>query len=83
MTSGSAGYDLHSSEETLIAPHSRQLTATGFAISVPTGTYGRIAPRSGMSVKYSIDVGAAVIDEDYTGEVKVLLINHSDKDYQI
>ena len=36
-----------------------------------------------MSVKYSIDGGAGVIDEDYTGEVKVLLINHSDKEYQI
>ena len=36
-----------------------------------------------MSVKHSIDVGAGVIDEDYTGEVKVLLINHSDKQYYI
>ena len=36
-----------------------------------------------MSVKHSIDVGAGVIDEDDTGEGKVLLINHSDKDYQI
>ena len=36
-----------------------------------------------MLVKHSIDVGAGVIDEDYTGEVKVLLINHSDKEYQI
>ena len=57
--------------------------ATGIAITVPAGTYGRIAPRSGMSVKHSIDVGAGVIDEDYTGEVKVLLINHSDKQYHI
>ena len=36
-----------------------------------------------MSVKHSIDIGAAVINEDYTGEVKVLLIYHSDKEYQI
>ena len=66
MTSGSAGYDLNSSKETVIAPHSRQLVATGIAIAVPAGTYGQIAPRSGMSVKHSIDVGAGVIDEDYT-----------------
>ena len=79
MTSGFAGYDLHSSEETVIAPYSRQLVATGIAITVPAGTYGRIAPRLGMSVKLSIDVGAGVIDEDYTGEVKVLLIYHTDK----
>ena len=83
MTSGSAGYDLHSSKETVIAPYCRQLVATGIAITVPAGTYGQIAPRSGMSVKHSIDVGVGVIDEDYTGEVKVLLINHSDKEYQI
>ena len=83
VTSRSAGYDLHSSEETVIAPHSRQLGATGIAITVPAGTYGRIAPRSGMSVKLSIDVGSGVIDEDYTGEVKLLLINHSDKQYHI
>ena len=44
MTSRSAGYDLHSSEETIIIPHSRQLVATGIAITVPAGTYGRIAP---------------------------------------
>ena len=83
VTSGSAGYDLHSSEETVIAPYSRQLVATGIAITAPVGTYGRIAPRSGMSVKHSIDVGAGVIDEDYTREVKVLLINHSDIQYHI
>ena len=83
MTSGSAGYDLHSSEETVIAPHCGQLVATGIAITVPAGTYGRITPRSGMSVKHSIDVGAGVINEDYTGEVKVLLINHYDKQYHI
>ena len=40
MTSGSAGYDLHSSENTFIAPHSKRLVPTGIAITVPTGTYG-------------------------------------------
>ena len=83
MTLGSAGYDLHSSEETVIASHSRQLVATGIAITVPAGTYARIAPCSRMSAKHSIDVGAGVMDGDYTGEVKVLLINHSDKEYQV
>ena len=83
MTSGSAGYDLHSSEESIIVPHSIQLVATGIAITVRAGTNGRIASQSGMSVKHSIDVVAGVMDKDYTGEVKVLLINHSGKEYQI
>ena len=83
IISGSAGYDLHTTEETIISPHSRKLVATGIAITVPAGTYGRIAPRSRMSVKYSIEVGVGVIDEDYSREVKVLFINHSNKEYQI
>ena len=79
MTSGSAGRDLHCSEETVIAPHNRKLVATWTAITIPAGTYRRIAPLSGMLVKYSIDVGVGVIDENYIAEVEVLLINHSDK----
>ena len=39
----------------------------------PDGVYGRVAPRSGLAVKHCINVGAGVIDPDYTGEVKVVL----------
>jgi dUTP pyrophosphatase len=44
------------------------LISTGIAMAIPTGNYGRIAPRSGLAVKNFIDVGAGVIDEDYRGE---------------
>ena len=44
---------------------------------------GRIAPRSGLASKHFIDTGAGVIDADYRGEVKVLLFNHSDVDFEI
>jgi len=47
----------------------------GLAVAVPEGTYGRIAPRSGLATK-SITVDEGVIDADYRGEVKVLLVNH-------
>jgi len=50
---------------------------------VPNGNYGRIAPRSGLALKNFIDVGAGVIDQDYRGEVAVLLFNHSEIDFQI
>jgi dUTPase len=41
------------------------LVSTGIALAIPSGCYGRIAPRSGLAVKSSIDVGAGVIDPDY------------------
>jgi dUTP pyrophosphatase len=77
-TWGAAGFDLYANETTSIPPHGRALVNTGIAIALPEGTYGRIAPRSGLAVKYSIDTGAGVIDEDYRGVVKILLVNHSD-----
>ena len=43
--------------------------------------YMRIAPRSGLTVKNSIDVGAGVIDFDYRGEIKVVLINNGIEDF--
>lgn len=56
---------------------------TDLAIAVPEGTYGRVAPRSGLSVNYGICVGAGVIDADYRGNVQVLLFNHSDEDFEV
>jgi dUTP pyrophosphatase len=44
---------------------------------------GRVAPRSGLAAKHSIDTGAGVIDADYRGEVKVILFNFSDTDFAI
>ena len=78
-----AGYDLHALVETTIPRRGSDLVSTGLAFSIPIGNYGRIAPRSGLAVNHSIDVGAGVIDADYHREVKVLLFNHSDVDFEI
>lgn len=48
-----------------------------------TCTDGRIAPRSGLASKHFIDTGAGVIDADYRGQVKVLLFNHAEADFEI
>ncbi|AIA22372.1 dUTPase [California sea lion adenovirus 1] len=75
-TSGSAGLDLFSHETFVIPAGIRALVDTGISITCPAGCYGRIAPRSGLACA-GIDVGAGVIDPDYTGPIKVLLINNS------
>lgn len=75
-TDGSAGYDLFSSDAVTIGPGDLVCVPTGIAIRVPPGTYGRIAPRSGVTVKHNVHVGAGVIDADYTGEIRVVLCNN-------
>ena len=74
-TPGAAGYDLYSTDGFIIMPGHRVVVTTGVAIELPSGTYGRIAPRSGLAVKHGVDVLAGVVDPDYTGEIKVVLVN--------
>lgn len=77
----SAGYDLYSCEDGIIGAKQRKIINTGIKIEIPTGLYGRIAPRSGLALKYGIDVFAGVIDSDYRGEIKCILYNSGDDDY--
>lgn len=71
-----AGYDLSSIETIIINPQSWSLISTGLKVMLPQNTYGRIAPRSGLSCK-GTNVGAGVIDKGYHGIIKVLVFNHS------
>ena len=82
-TEFAAGYDLYSAEEITLNAKTRQAISTEIAILVPSGTYGRIAPRSGLALKHSIDIGAGVGDEDYRGPIKVILINHGKDDFKV
>ena len=78
-----AGYDLYASEEVILPPSSRKLIDTGIAIAMKgQKLYARIAPRSGLSVK-GLDIGAGVIDADYRGSVRILLINNSSQHFKI
>jgi len=70
-----AGHDLYANESKTIPARGQEVVRTGISITAPRGTYGRIAPRSGMAVKHQIAVNAGVIDSDYTGEIKVVLAN--------
>ena len=69
-----AGYDIRAYEDYDIYANSYTLISTGLKIQLPTGTYGRLASRSGLALK-NIEVGAGVVDSNYRGEVKVLLRN--------
>jgi len=79
----SSGHDLYALEDVLIQARGQKLIGTGIAIGILQGTYARIASRSGLAYKESIGIGRGVIDADYTGEVKVIMINHGKKGYHI
>jgi dUTP pyrophosphatase len=71
----SAGLDLYAIQDTNIIPFSNNLVSTGISVLIPVGYYGRIAPRSGVSVKTGLLVNAGVIDSDYRGEIKIVFQN--------
>jgi len=70
-----AGLDLVAPTSGAIEPGDRLLIPLDIAIQLPAGTFGHILPRSGLALKKGIHVGAGVIDEDYRGNVGVLLFN--------
>jgi dUTP pyrophosphatase len=76
-TPGSAGLDLVAAVDAVVPPNGAWLAVeTGIAIQFPAIMYARVAPRSGLAFKHGIQVGAGVIDSDYTGSIKVILFNH-------
>ncbi|XP_042220052.1 LOW QUALITY PROTEIN: deoxyuridine 5'-triphosphate nucleotidohydrolase, mitochondrial-like [Homarus americanus] len=56
---------------------------TDIQVELPEDCYGRVAPRSGLSWKNHIDIGAGVIDRDYRGNVGVVLFNHAKTDFEV
>lgn len=78
-----AGYDLRSAYDYTVPGRGKQLVMTDIQVQVPEGCYGRVAPRSGLAVKNFIDVGAGVVDEDYRGNVGVVLFNHSEAEFEV
>ncbi len=75
---GDAGVDLRASEDTVLAPGGgRALVATGIAVAIPRGYAGFVQPRSGLALKHGVTClnTPGLIDADYRGELKVLLVN--------
>lgn len=86
-TLASAGVDLRSNlaESIVIKPLERLLVPTGLFIELPIGYEAQVRPRSGLAIKKGITVlnSPGTIDADYRGEIKVILINLSNKDFVI
>ena len=78
-----AGFDLHAASDCLIHSHDKALIFTDISMSLPPGSYGRIAPRSGLALNNFIQIGGGVIDNDYRGNVGVLIFNHGHSDFQV
>ena len=76
----SAGLDLYTNEDGVLKPGDRKLISTGVSCEFPSNTYGRIAPRSSLALK-GLEIGAGVIDGDYTGIIKILMINNGKNNY--
>lgn len=66
-----------------VEPMARVAIPTGWAVMLPKGTYGRVAPRGGLAVKQGIDTLAGVIDRDYRGEIIACLVNLGNEDVQL
>jgi dUTP pyrophosphatase len=86
-TVGSAGMDLHAhlTSSVILKPMERVAISTGICIELPTGYEAQIRPRSGLAINHGITVlnSPGTVDADFRGEVKVILINLSQEDFEI
>ena len=86
-TSQSAGMDLRANIESPITLHpmERTLVPTGIRIELPEGYEAQVRPRSGLALKHGVTVlnTPGTIDSDYRGELKVLLVNVSNDDFEV
>jgi dUTP pyrophosphatase len=84
-TEGSAGYDVASAEDVVLAPMERRLVKTGFSFAIPAGFEMQVRPRSGLALKYGVTLPntPATIDSDYRGELLVAMINLGSEPFAI
>lgn len=82
---GAAGMDVVAAETLTLRPGARHAVATGFAMAIPPGYEVQVRPRSGLALKHGVTClnTPGTIDSDYRGEVKVILANLSDDNFDI
>ena len=87
MSAGAAGLDLCAAIDAPLelAPGARKLVGTGLAIALPRGHEGQVRPRSGLALKHGVTLvnSPGTIDEDYRGEIGLIVINHGAEPFRI
>ncbi|OPG33594.1 dUTP diphosphatase [Helicobacter pylori] len=85
QTEGSSGFDLHAVEEVVIKSHGVGLIRIGICLSLEVGYELQVRTRSGLALNHQVMVlnSPGTVDNDYRGEIKVILANLSDKDFKV
>lgn len=89
QTASAAGVDLMAAigmdETVTLRPGDRAIVPCGFSMALPDGFEGQVRPRSGLAAKHGVSVlnAPGTIDADYRGEIKVILINHGEQNFDI
>lgn len=85
QTPGSAGCDVQASEKKTVPARGIAIVGTGLFLEVPSGYECQVRPRSGLAAKHGVTVlnAPGTLDSDYRGELRVILANHSDTDFEI
>ena len=87
QTTGAAGMDLCAAlrEPLILGPGQRRFVPTGIALALPAGYEGQVRARSGLALRNGIGIVNApgTIDEDYRGEIGVVLVNHGDEPFTV
>lgn len=79
---GDQGWDIMATEGYILDPGERKLVGTSLYLEMPEGLYADVRPRSGLSAE-GIDVCLGLVDSSYRGEVKVCIVNNSNKRFRV
>lgn len=77
------GLDLYADTEVFVPARGRKPIPLGIAVEIPVGYVGSIRPRSGLAMNHGLAAVIGTVDPGYRGEVKALLVNHSDHHFEI
>jgi len=80
-TEGSMGFDIYATDGGNVPAHGQIVCPSGLILEIPKGYGGFLTGRSGLLIKYRLDVPLGKIDSDYRGEIGIVLENSGDEEY--